>query len=174
MTEYPAYAEDWSKRLREKASILNRSFIETFQQEEKKCSLMMTDEAHFHINGFVNKQDFKYWGVENRILLNEKELHPQRVTECSAIMCDRIIGPYFFEDANCFTETVNGERYRHMLNPFLRPVAIHLRNRHELWFQQNETTCHTANETMDVLQLMFGNNIISYRAALPGYQDHLT
>ena len=62
--------------------------------------------------------------------------------------------------------TVNGKRYRHTLNAFLRPVAIHLRNHHELWFQQDGATCHTANETIDVLQGMFGNTIISRWAAL--------
>ena len=44
------------------------------------------------------------------------ELHPQRVTVWCAIMCDRIIGSYFFEIAEGFTETVNGEIYRHLLN----------------------------------------------------------
>ena len=53
-----------------------------------------------------------------------------------------------------------------MLNTFFRPVVIHPRNRHELWFQQDRATCHTANETMDVLQGMFGNNINTRRAAL--------
>ena len=52
-----------------------------------------------------------------------------------------------------------------MLNTVLSRVVIHLHNRHELWFQQDRTTCHAANETMDVLQGMFGNNI-SRRAAL--------
>ena len=52
-----------------------------------------------------------------------------------------------------------------MLNTFLKPV-FYLRNRHELWFQQDRATCHTDNETMDVLQGMLGNNIISRRAAL--------
>ena len=74
-------------------------------------------------------------------------------------MCDNIIGLYFIENAECFTETVNGERYRRMLNTFLRPVIIHLRNRHELWFQQDGATYHIANETAGVLQGMFGNNI---------------
>ena len=68
---------------------------------------------------------------------------------------------HFFENAEGFTETVNGERYRHMLNTFLRSVVIHLPNSHEMWFQQNGATCHTANETMNVLQGMFGKNIIS-------------
>ena len=40
-----------------------RSFIEIFQQEEKMCSLLMTDETHFYLNSFVNKQNFKYWGL---------------------------------------------------------------------------------------------------------------
>ena len=81
-------------------------------------------------------------------------------------MCDRIISPYFFEIAKGFTEIVNGEGYQHMLRTFLRPVVIHLRNRHELWFQQDGATFHRANDTMDVLQGMFGNNIISRRATL--------
>ena len=53
-----------------------------------------------------------------------------------------------------------------MINIFIRPVVIHLRNRHELRFQQDGATYHTANETMDVRQGMFDNNIISRRAAL--------
>ena len=53
-----------------------------------------------------------------------------------------------------------------MLNIFLRPVVIHLRIRHELWFQQDGATWHAPNETMDVLQGMFSTNIISRRAAL--------
>ena len=72
-------------------------------------------------------------------------LHPQLVSVRCAIMCDRIIIPYFFENAEGFTETANGERYRHILNTFLGPVVIHLRNCHELWFQQDGATCHIAN-----------------------------
>ena len=112
----------------------------------------MTDEAHFHPNGFVNKQNFRYWGVENLRILNEKELHSQRITVWYAYMCYRIIGPYFFENAEGFAERVNGERYRPKLNSFLRSVVNHLRNRDELWFQEDEATCHIANETLDVLQ----------------------
>ena len=47
------------------------SFTEIFQQEDF-FSLSMTDEAHFHLNSFFNKQNLRYWGVENSIILNEK------------------------------------------------------------------------------------------------------
>ena len=57
-------------------------------------------------------------------------------------MCDRIIGAYFFENIEDFTETVNEEKYRQMLNTFLSPVVIHLHNRYELWFQQDGAACH--------------------------------
>ena len=80
---------DYEKRLQ-----FAPSFIKIFQQEENICSPLMTDEAHFHFNGLVNKQNFIYWGVENQIILNEKKLHPQRVTVCCANMCNSIIGPY--------------------------------------------------------------------------------
>ena len=79
-----------------------QSFIEIFKQEDKFCSLLMTDKAHFHLNGFVNKQNFRYWGVENPRIVNEKKLHPQRVTMWCAITCDRIIDPYFFENTEGF------------------------------------------------------------------------
>ena len=71
----------------------------------------MTDEAQFHLNCFVNKQ--------NPRILNEKKLHPQHVTVWCAIMCDHIIGLYFLENAEGITEIISRERYRHMLNTFL-------------------------------------------------------
>jgi hypothetical protein len=27
--------------------------------------ILMTDEAHFHLSGYVNKQNFHYWAEEN-------------------------------------------------------------------------------------------------------------
>ena len=53
------------------------------------CSLLMTDEARFHLNDFANKQNFRYWGVENLKKFNVKKLHPQRVTVLCEIMCGR-------------------------------------------------------------------------------------
>ena len=43
----------------------------------------------------------------------------------------------------------------YILNTFLKPVVIHLHNRHELWFQQDRVTYQAANKIMDVQQGMF-------------------
>ena len=55
---------------------------------------------------------------------------------------------------------MNGERYRAMINDFLIP-EIEVRNLHDIWFQQDGATCHTARETMDLLRSRFGEKFIS-------------
>ena len=43
-----------------------RSFVEIYQQDETICSLLMTDEAHFLLNGsLVNKiSDIGEWKIQ--------------------------------------------------------------------------------------------------------------
>jgi hypothetical protein len=33
--------------------------------EDANNKVMMSDEAHFHLNGFVNKQNCRFWSAEN-------------------------------------------------------------------------------------------------------------
>ena len=70
-----------------------------------------------------------------------------------------IIGPYSFKDEAGANVTVNGERYRAMINVFLM-LEIEARSLH-IWFQQDGATCHTAHETMDLLRSRFGEQFIS-------------
>ena len=86
-------------------------------------------------------------------------------------MHDHIIGLYFFNEG--ITGTVNGERYRIKLNTLLAPVIEHLGNCTQLWFQQDEVTCHTSNASLLLLHEMVIENIISQRCILNhGHQDH--
>ena len=34
-------------------------------EENENLTLIMNDEVHFHPNGTVNKQNFRYWASEN-------------------------------------------------------------------------------------------------------------
>ena len=47
-----------------------------------------------------------------------------------------------------------------LLGRFLMP-EIEARNLHDIWFQQDGATCHTARETMNLLRSRFGEQFIS-------------
>jgi len=42
--------------------------------------IIFSDEAHFHLGGYVNKQNC-IWGSENQYIVMEKPMHLQRVTD---------------------------------------------------------------------------------------------
>lgn len=76
-----------------------------------------SDEAHFHLNGTVNKQNFRNWASTNPRELHEKPLHSPKVTVWCDISKFGVIGHYFFEE-NGHTVTVTAERYVSMLQFF--------------------------------------------------------
>ena len=123
----------------------------------------MFDEAHFHLGGFVNKQNCRIWAKEQPHSHSSAQAHPQKVTVWCGVTHDRVIGPHFFENPDGTAATVNGERYRHMLETVVKPRVEEIRaeDGREIWFQQNGATWHTARETMDVLRQIFGKHVIS-------------
>lgn len=127
-------------------------------------NLIMSDEAHFHLNGYVNKQNCRIWGKENPKVVHQRQLHPLRCTVWCGIMADRVIGPYFLEDNDERPQTITGAVYRTMLENFLRPAV---ENNSNLWFQQDGATAHTARATMTILRELFGDRLISKNADFP-------
>lgn len=127
--------------------------------------LFSSDEAHFHLNGAVNKQNFRYWAENNPRLICEKPLHSPKLTVWCAVSKLGIVGPYFFEEGGQ-TVTVNSERYVLMLENFLQPRIEEIVEEHqvgELWFQQDGATAHTAGNSMGTLREMFPGHVVSLR-----------
>ncbi len=122
--------------------------------------IIFSDEAHFHLNGYVNKQNCRIWGAENPRVIQERPMHPQRVTVWCGFWAGGVIGPHFFENEAGETVTVNGVRYRDMITNFLWPQLDGM-DLEDMWFQQDGATCHTASETMALLQSKFPGRIIS-------------
>ena len=60
--------------------------------------IILNDEAHFHLDGFVNRQNCRVWDSENPRVISKKQMHPQRVTVWCKFWVRGIIGPYFFEN----------------------------------------------------------------------------
>ncbi|GFU83438.1 DDE_3 domain-containing protein [Trichonephila clavipes] len=61
-------------------------------------SLQSTDEAHFWLNGYVNKQNCRIWSEANPQVYVETPLHPEKMTVWCALWAGGIIGPYFFKN----------------------------------------------------------------------------
>ena len=78
--------------------------------------IIFSDEAHFDLGGFVNKQNYRIWGTE----CIEKPTHPKRVTVWSRC----IIGQLFLENHQGEAVTVNGDRYSAMKMPILAKKII--------------------------------------------------
>ncbi|GFV24659.1 DUF4817 domain-containing protein [Trichonephila clavipes] len=116
-----------------------RRFVEWAQNEiavvpDFHKRILFSDEAHFWLNGYVNKQNCRIWSEANPQVYVETPLHPEKLTVWCALWAGGIIGPYFSK---------NDEGHN------------------KLWFQQDGATCHTARATIDLLKDTFGDRLIS-------------
>ncbi|GFX12817.1 putative transposable element [Trichonephila clavipes] len=118
------------------------------------------DEAHFWLNGYVNKQNCRIWSEANPQVYVETPLHPEKLTVWCALWTGGIIGPYFFKNVEVHNVTVNGDRYRAMINNFFIP-ELNNHDVQELWLHQDGATCHTTRATIDLLKDTFGDRLIS-------------
>ena len=74
--------------------------------------IIFSDEAHFDLDGYVNKLNCRIWGTENPNSNIEKSTHSKRIwTVWCGFWSRDTIGPFFFENEQVEAVTVNGERY---------------------------------------------------------------
>ncbi|GFX49736.1 transposable element Tc3 transposase [Trichonephila clavipes] len=139
-----------------------RRFVEWAQNEiavvpDFHKRILFSDEAHFWLNGYDNKQNCRIWSEANPQVYVETPLHPEKLTVWCALC--RLVESFFKNDEG-HNVTVNGGWYRAMITNFFIPEL----NNHdvpELWFQQDSATCHTARATIDLLKDTFGDRLIS-------------
>ncbi|GFX15270.1 transposable element Tcb2 transposase [Trichonephila clavipes] len=122
--------------------------------------ILFSDEAHFWLNGYVNKQNCRIWSEANPQVYVETPLHPEKLTVWCALWAGGIIGPYFFKNDEDHNVTVNGDRYRATMTNFFIP-ELNNHDVQELWFQQDGATCHTTRATIDLLKDTLGDRLIS-------------
>ncbi|GFV76004.1 transposable element Tc3 transposase [Trichonephila clavipes] len=103
--------------------------------------ILFNDEAHFWLNGYVNKQNCRIWSEANPQVYVGTPLHPEKLTVWCALWAGGIIGPYFFKNDEGHNVTVNGDRS----------------------CGSNETAQHVTQlvPQIDLLKDMFGDRLIS-------------
>lgn len=110
-------------------------------------NLWFSDEAHFYLDGYTNKQNMRMW-EQHQIAGNfrQKPLHPNFVTVWCAISYHGIIGPYFYEDGQGRHLSVTAVRYHAMLQDYFYPALLTFPDLdiNLQWFQQDGSTSHTA------------------------------
>ncbi|GFX20754.1 uncharacterized protein TNCV_78111 [Trichonephila clavipes] len=135
-------------------------FLLLLEEKLQLFLLLIRDEAHFWLNGYVNKQNCRIWSEANPQVYVETPLHPEKLTVWCALWAGGIIGPYFFKNDEGHNVTVNGDWYRAMITNFFIP-ELNNHDVQELGFQQDDATCHTARATIDLLKDTFGDRLIS-------------
>ena len=129
------------------------NFIQT-QGEGILDDTFYSDEAWFHLSGYVNSQNSRYWASENPHQYHETPLHSQKIGVWCAMSRRRIIGPLFF------TETINSERYLDLIiDPFL--AQLNRQEKQAGFFQQDGATAHTSRLSINRLREVFGERLIS-------------
>ncbi|CAH2085225.1 unnamed protein product [Euphydryas editha] len=77
--------------------------------------IFFLDEAHFHLGGYVTKQNCHIiWGSENPHVIVEKSMHPQRVTFWCLLT---LLSHFSWKMSKKMP--LNNNRYRAMISDFL-------------------------------------------------------
>jgi hypothetical protein len=105
----------------------------------------MNDEAWFHLSGYVNSQNSRYWGTENPHNCTSNTYMTKR-SMCGA-SATRIIGPIFFDP------TVNMDVYLAILEEFYSQLTE--QECEYCFFQQDGATSHTSERSLARVHEMF-------------------
>ena len=163
-----AIVQELSDRDTANRRISSEQLLEMLNDDGVINTVLMTDEAHFHLSGYVNKQNFRYWAHENPQQLHQRPLRSKRLNVWCGIASFRVLGPYFFEDNEGAAATVTSECYVAMPRNFCEP-ELHRRgiDLSSVWLQQDGVTAHTGRASMSVLREMFSQHVISHSGNVP-------
>ena len=129
------HEEDLMKRLEFARNELTR--IE--ERPSHLTLLTFSDEAHFHLDGVVNRHNHRYWAPQNPFWVTEQSLHSPRTTAWAAIGKNNMYGPFFFD------ESVNSDRYLAMLRDQFWP-ALQQNDKEHLLFMHDGAPPHWGSE----------------------------
>ena len=94
----------------------------------------------FHVGGFVNRHNCHYWGTNEtdpKQTVERMQTRP-KVTVWCGMTASKIIGPYVLRN------TMNAERYLHMLDSFVWPTVSGWDNIDDLIFMPDGAPPHFA------------------------------
>jgi len=127
-------------------------------------NVWLSDVAHFLLSGHVNSKNNIFWSSTPPEHCLQRPLHSVKCTAWVPISKHGIIGPFWFENDNERSVTINTERYVQVLGKFWaalgrwRGVTRVLQS-----FQQDGANPHSSKESLAWLQQRFPDRLISRR-----------
>jgi len=118
--------------------------------------VIFTDEAHFWMNGYVNRQNFRIWGSENPHVTISKPLHPEKITVWAGICSKGILGPILLRDG----ETITGDVYHRLLTEAFTKLE-NLGIDESFFWQQDGAPPHRTAANLQLLKSQFGDRVIA-------------
>ena len=98
--------------------------------------LMMSDEAQFHLDGTVNKQNCRVLGDGNPHAIATEEAQTPSITVWCGVCTKGILGPFFSEEGR-HPVSVTASRYSGLLRNHVLPELPRLQVPiDKVWFQQ--------------------------------------
>ena len=131
--------------------------------EDFPQKIIWTDEKLWHLNIHPNRQNVRYWSVNDpEIEVECKQMGGPKIM-CWAGLIDGKIMLHWFN----VNENVNQTVYLDMLQKILWPKVRNVSSRKAYWFQQDGATAHTALTVREWLESKFDHRIISRFAPVP-------
>ena len=125
------FEEDYDRRVQTAEELMP-----LIQDTALENLIYFSDEATFHVSGYVHKQNCRIWSLEKPTIVNEYEDNTAKINVWCAMSSDCIIGPYFFDENVC------SQNYVHMLDTFFWPIIQRKRQASKIFFQQDGAPAH--------------------------------
>lgn len=144
------YLEDCDNRMEFSENML--------QWAEEDASLwnnvLWSDEAVFHVGGFINRHNCHFWSNDKPGYTIEKMQSRPKVTVWCGFTKDKFIGPYLLR------QTMNGDRYLEMLRNYVWPVVSEWEGAERIIFMQDGAPPHFHLDVRAWLNATFPNKWI--------------
>lgn len=135
------------------------------QHTKRKCpcdenNYCWSDESTFHISGYVNRHNCRYWSTENpHVFREEHTQYPLKRNVWAGILKNEIIGPFFIEG------NLNAEKYLQLsIDEIVPAMRVSAQNQNIPWnqvhFQQDGAPPHYAVMVRTYLNEIFRNRWI--------------
>lgn len=127
-------------------------------------NICFSDECTFYLNGFVNRQNVRYWCDENPHVFREGHTQfQQKLNVWIGILGDHIVGPLFI-DGN-----LTGELYLNMLENLIHPLIVEIAENNpnefdmDITFQQDGAPPHFSRQVRNYLDATYTRRWIGRR-----------